>query len=570
MIACPGSGKTSVALAKIIEEGERLSLVGGEVLAITFAVSAKEEIERRVEASAGSSARRCITVNTIHGFVLSQLIAPFGAMFAGHPLRLAQEGGLAFRNALREASQQFGVTSTGILGLLKYTRRVQDGTAWRNSQQLSNDDQNVVCGFWDILQKNGYVDYPSALYVGARLLQDHVWIREGIAAKYPSVVVDEYQDCTDIQLQLLQLLKQGGSQIFLVGDLHQCVFEFLGANVSSLQEFVTGIGAEQKPLGGSYRCPQNVLDVAERLFPRGLVPLGKALAVKGETRILAGGDTIDTLVDFVGKCDADAIARSEIAFVAAFNNRLETIVDALNGRGIPTTYGRIRRHDEDWFALLVDSMLLTSPPSTENDFANLIRSLTDLISRFVPKASVTRGARDELENAAAAIVFAATSFTDQTLNRIFSTIIERTMSILDSSNVIRPSDLRIVEDELQSAAECYSEAPEAHVSVSTRIEELRPDGKVRGYTYLGIKGLEFDAVAIVDIGANFIPHRTSTNHWADLRQLYVAITRSKRHLLMLGTSYSPSRFMPIITGTKSATDVIGSADPIPALPTIAT
>lgn len=95
-------------------------------------------------------------------------------------------------------------------------------------------------------------------------------------------------------------------------------------------------------------------------------------------------------------------------------------------------------------------------------------------------------------------------------------------------------------------------------------DRLRPHGKVRGYTYQGIKGLQFDAVAIVDVARGYLPYGDLSDLWGDARKLYVGLTRAKRFMAIHAPSDAGSRslFYEILIGESEAESVIGS--PVPA------
>jgi len=266
VVACPGSGKTRVALAKVLREAGRLKMKpSGSVLALSFSVTAKEELEARIAAHAGPTIRANITVATIHGFCLGELVVPFGSYVAGRDLRLALPGSSAYDGAVSLTAAAFGIAGPQVQAFLKFRRRIPDGRSVKAGEESAPEIHRVVAAFWEKLLGSGYVDYPNALYIALQILRSREWIRQGIAARYPFLVVDEYQDCTDIQVAIIGELVKTGSRVFLVGDLYQCVYGFAGADADSLKAFATDIGARQLTLRGSHRCPQQVIDIAERV-----------------------------------------------------------------------------------------------------------------------------------------------------------------------------------------------------------------------------------------------------------------------------------------------------------------
>jgi superfamily I DNA/RNA helicase len=77
-------------------------------------------------------------------------------------------------------------------------------------------------------------------------------------------VVDEYQDLTPGELQLLQLLSElHGSRIIAAGDDRQSIFGFREADPRALHRFPEVYGVPTDPLHRSNRCPRQVCEFAE-------------------------------------------------------------------------------------------------------------------------------------------------------------------------------------------------------------------------------------------------------------------------------------------------------------------
>jgi DNA helicase-4 len=83
--------------------------------------------------------------------------------------------------------------------------------------------------------------------------------------KYSHILIDEFQDITDPQLQLINclLLANPGSTLFCVGDDWQNIFSFAGSNIFNIIQFGKMFpDAEQTILSTNYRCPKNVVEAS--------------------------------------------------------------------------------------------------------------------------------------------------------------------------------------------------------------------------------------------------------------------------------------------------------------------
>jgi DNA helicase-2/ATP-dependent DNA helicase PcrA len=82
---------------------------------------------------------------------------------------------------------------------------------------------------------------------------------------YPLVIVDEAQDMNACQLLLAQMVCKG--RIAVVGDRHQAIYGFRGADSGSLDRLKAAYRAEERPLSITYRCPRSVVKEAQAFVP---------------------------------------------------------------------------------------------------------------------------------------------------------------------------------------------------------------------------------------------------------------------------------------------------------------
>lgn len=85
--------------------------------------------------------------------------------------------------------------------------------------------------------------------------------------KYDVVFCDELQDLSLLQKRLVdKLIKPKTGRFVAVGDKKQLIYQFIGANRQSFQEFIDHPNTIQLPLSVSYRCPKKVIEVANKIF----------------------------------------------------------------------------------------------------------------------------------------------------------------------------------------------------------------------------------------------------------------------------------------------------------------
>lgn len=79
------------------------------------------------------------------------------------------------------------------------------------------------------------------------------------------VVVDEAQDLSRVQLELIAGALAPGGRILVVGDDRQAIYRFRGADPGAFDRLATRFACRVLPLSITYRCPTTVVDLARRL-----------------------------------------------------------------------------------------------------------------------------------------------------------------------------------------------------------------------------------------------------------------------------------------------------------------
>lgn len=101
------------------------------------------------------------------------------------------------------------------------------------------------------------IDYADMLFLPL------AW---NLASKdYDAGVVDETQDMTLAQLELMQRSIDG--RIAIVGDKHQAIYGFRGADTGGMDRLRKELGATSLPLYKSYRCATRIIERAQTLVP---------------------------------------------------------------------------------------------------------------------------------------------------------------------------------------------------------------------------------------------------------------------------------------------------------------
>src|SRR5699024_7444193 len=133
----------------------------------------------------------------------------------------------------------------------------------------------------DVKHEGGVIDFEDVLLLMSGILAEHEDVAAQVRSQYRHYVVDEYQDVSPLQQQLLDLWLGGRNELCVVGDVSQTIYSFTGATPDYLTSFGrTYPGAEVITLNRDYRSTPQVVHLANEILagagaekPKGAVEL---------------------------------------------------------------------------------------------------------------------------------------------------------------------------------------------------------------------------------------------------------------------------------------------------------
>jgi DNA helicase II / ATP-dependent DNA helicase PcrA len=121
-------------------------------------------------------------------------------------------------------------------------------------------------GYQAIMAKHHRYDFDDMINWVIRVFQSSDTVLLDYQERFQFILVDEYQDTSGTQNQLVHLLCQDVEQpnIFVVGDDDQSIYRFQGANIENIQEFKSRYASTLKDivLRSNYRSTQKILDIS--------------------------------------------------------------------------------------------------------------------------------------------------------------------------------------------------------------------------------------------------------------------------------------------------------------------
>ncbi|MBK9142707.1 MAG: ATP-dependent helicase [Candidatus Melainabacteria bacterium] len=272
--ACPGSGKTAVFAEKVKQLASQWPHSRKGIAALSFTNSASREIYERV----GGSLVSPHFIGTLDSFILRYVVLPFGHLI-GLPRTGARLMPAPMDERMKFSPFKYGQTaretvpicSIKIVGgsvakpIMEFFDPIKKSRA-TVKDSLITDAVKMKRKNW---ASNGIITHADSHYIAAELLTVHEkkeMIAETIARRFPTILVDEFQDTMSFLSQaLLSLLDTRTVSGLVVGDPDQAIYEFGGAPGNLFDRVEQLTDAKGYPMDTTQRFGKNIAAVVSVL-----------------------------------------------------------------------------------------------------------------------------------------------------------------------------------------------------------------------------------------------------------------------------------------------------------------
>ena len=168
----------------------------------------------------------------------------------------------------------------------------------------------------------GVLDFSDQLVLATRIVREAPSVRAALRDEFRAVLLDEFQDTSVIQMELLSTLF-GDHAVTAVGDPNQAIYGWRGASASSLETFLerfqTGVAEEDQTLtlSTAWRNDVSILDAANRVA----APLREVASYQ------QGKDALKAQSPVLVPRPGAGQGRVEIAYTQAYDQALAAMVD---------------------------------------------------------------------------------------------------------------------------------------------------------------------------------------------------------------------------------------------------
>lgn len=578
LVAGAGTGKTNTIVKKIIYLIKEQRVIPYNILAVTFTNKAVREIRERVNNSLCTN-HSGVVVNTFHQLAKSILDKDDNYQLLGYKsLKILEDEGrekildkIIKYNDMYNRVNEFNKTIKALL---------IDFNAKKNNRYIESSNKEYEELFKELYHAyvlevfaNGYIELDDLVNLVIVLLERYPEIRKEVSAAFDYIFVDEYQDVNKEQYKLIKLLKNK-NKVLIVGDEDQAIYGWRGSNSKYFRDFQLEYPhCRVIKLERNYRSTQQILNLADGFIKQNKNRIDKTLksdkigVMPDIQEIGSKENQIEFLFDQIQKLGSN---KNDIAIL--IRNRDFDYLSDLKLKFVKNDIGYTmvgefpllkRKIIKDLMAILKFLITDTDNISLSRIIKNMKLGLGEQFYNKIEEISVEENIKSyyhimknhenyvDLKRYSSKIKSFIEKFKDYNMEKSFVIIIEKVVEEFFDEVIL--SEYHYLQEFIREANRYYEK--NGYMTLSEYLDYIQyfkdtgKADKVQIMTMHASKGLEYKNVFVVNLHEKY-PMLNKANYEKldkndlagiqvieeERRLLYVAMTRAKERLFVLGSS----------------------------------
>ena len=573
LLAGPGSGKTTTITKRVVNLIQEKKVTPSSILVVTFTKAAAREMKERFlrlckEKNVNAPYEQ-VTFGTFHGVYYSILkyayhLSVQNILSEERKYDILKE--IVYRQKLTiEDEKEF------FQGLVQEISMVKNGRIPLEHYYSANcPDDTFRIIYQEYVKRcktSKLLDFDDILLYTYELLTNRNDILRGWQKRFSYILVDEFQDINQLQYDVVKLLAKPEDNLFIVGDDDQSIYAFRGAKPEIMLHFPEDYpDAKTELLACNYRSASTIVELSQKVISKNLRRYKKELFADK-----MGGKPVTIQVFEDGKQEElyvksqvkellkKGIPYEEMAVLYRTNSGARFLVETLMQYQIPfcmrDTLPNLYEH---WIAQDVISYIrIAMGERSRREFLRIMNRPNRYFSRdALDDAQVSfEGLRwfyeekdwmcDRIDKLEEDLNTLKRMTPYGAINYIrYGIGYEEYLKEYAQYRKIKTEELFEVMEELALSAKGFKSFSDWFVHIEEYTQQLKEQAKkqvsekkgITISTLHSIKGLEFDAVFLMDVNEGSLPYHkavTESSIEEERRLFYVGITRARKFLWIL-------------------------------------
>ena len=559
LLAVPGSGKTTVLVARLGYALYCLGVAPENILTMTYTVAAAADMRKRFVSLFGEELSGRLAFRTING-VCARIIRQYEQSrgttafeLLSDESRIAAMLGDICRGVLNEypADSDIKAIRTRITYVKNMCLKPEEIEAL--NQEIKGFP-SIYRAYMDTMKRQRLMDYDDQLVYAYNILRRCPDILHSLQSRYRYICVDEAQDTSKIQHMIIELLAGPEGNLFMVGDEDQSIYGFRAAYPRALADFSRRRkNARVLLMEQNYRSTRQIVRAADRFIQQNSDRHPKRMtAVRGDGAEVKELTVSSRAGQYAYLLKTAKDCGRETAVLFRDNECALPLIDLLDRSRIPY---RCRQMDTSFFTSpvvrdITDIIRFTLDQTDGQLFMNLYYKLNARLSKQEAQEAVRRCPESMSVLEYLAEDFPLSGFKRKQCRTLLThmnnmltenagSAVYRIVKYMGYGAYLKQREMGEGKAEILQALGNQEPSP---ARLLDRLEEL--SGIIRSHgsndsrfilsTIHSSKGLEYDRVFLMDTIDGILPSQAADEDRAlmeeERRLFYVGMTRAKNEL----------------------------------------
>ncbi|MEM9041237.1 MAG: UvrD-helicase domain-containing protein [Actinomycetota bacterium] len=499
VVAGAGSGKTRVLTRRVAHRIATADADPRHTLVLTFTREAAGELRRRLRRLGLTTP---VEAGTFHSVMLAVLRQRWADTDRGPRSVLSDR-----RGYVREVAKGLGESRRGVVesaiseidwAMARGIRPDRYAPAIRRASRRSPNDVDRITEIFDAYQtlkrRRGVIDFDDVLLLTLDEAERDREFADVLRWRFRHLLVDEAQDLNPVQHRIVDLLRHGRDDLFLVGDPSQAIFGFNGADPRLLIDVAEHFpGVEVLRLPVNHRCTPQVVHVGRHVLEAAAQPAEiRSSRPDGPLATTVSAADADaeagSIASTIAAGSPDLVRSGQVAVLARTNPQLAVIEQALEGAGV-----KVRRRAD----------------RVGTPLERAVRTAASMRSA----AELRTWSHDVLDDVAA-----------------LDSLVGGELVAFEAERRVAAAALDYLRDHPLGSGPGLRQ----WIAATAPFDDGEPGG-VEVLTFHAAKGREWHTVYVTGVETSLVPHRSATSldeRAEEGRLLYVACTRATDRLVL--------------------------------------
>ena len=290
LLAVPGSGKTTVLVTRLGYMIYGCGINPSNVLTLTYTVAATNDMRERFSRFFGEELGTRLEFRTINS-ICAGVIKEYGRRIGKAPFELESDDKvlLGIISTLYQKYENGYPTESDLKGIKTWITYIKN--MMLSDEEIKKIEKEAGCHLLDIykaycheLRNRKRMDYDDQMIYAYKLLKSSPELLNYYQNMFPYICVDEAQDTSKIQHEIIALLSSKTKNLFMVGDEDQSIYGFRAAYPEALLSFEKNYpDAKILLMEENFRSNANIVEAADLFIQKNTLRHAKRMQATRES-----------------------------------------------------------------------------------------------------------------------------------------------------------------------------------------------------------------------------------------------------------------------------------------------